>query len=529
MKKAVKRRAYYDYVFIGMKKMKKKMYIFPNYLFKKSSKVILYGAGKIGRQLYVQGCRDDYVNIMGIVDSKGEEASWKDEKMGYISVRSIDELHSLDYESILITVSNPILVRDIVYELHRRGVCEDKIIWPESFNRAEEFYGNLNYLFNKAICHFPMIDKGKRTILMLDQAIPKYDYSAGDRHTFQYLILLSKLGFQVIYYSRNNTLLEPYTTELIKSGIKILAGFYWNHISFKKWLKENGDRIDFAYLHRPDVSISYIDEIRNFTHAKIIYYPHDLHFLRWERESNVVHDTLMKNKIDLYKKAEFELIDKSDIVHTVGEFETDYLKRKFPNKIVHEVPIYAYDDAYLEALPPINIIGRKKIMIVGGFGHSPNVDAIDWFIRSIYPNIKAKLSCFNFYIVGSNVPEKILAYQGADVFVTGYVSEAKLKELYAKARVVVAPLRYGAGVKGKVVEALLHGVPLVTTSIGAEGFSNIGECVEICDEPQIFADRVIRLMKDDKLWLKLAISGRKYIYERFNSRNAENILLKDFS
>ena len=127
-------------------------------------------------------------------------------------------------------------------------------------------------------------------------------------------------------------------------------------------------------------------------------------------------------------------------------------------------------------------------------------------------------------MVGSNVPPVVKALDGPSVRVTGWVEE--LLPLYRSSRVGIAPLRYGAGVKGKVGEALSLGLPMAMTSIAAEGMHiQDGVTGMVSDDPAGLADRIVQLMADDDLWRRLSARGRELISERFGPRAAQAAIL----
>jgi glycosyltransferase involved in cell wall biosynthesis len=134
-------------------------------------------------------------------------------------------------------------------------------------------------------------------------------------------------------------------------------------------------------------------------------------------------------------------------------------------------------------------------------------------VNEIWPLILRQQADLEFCIAGSNAPAEVLALSGRrGVQVVGYVPD--LTQLFDRSRVFVAPLRFGAGVKGKVGESMAHGLPVVTTSIGAEGMSlRDGEHLLVADEPEVFADAVLRLIRDDALWTRLQANGRKFVEE----------------
>ncbi|WP_186230946.1 glycosyltransferase family 4 protein, partial [Burkholderia gladioli] len=140
------------------------------------------------------------------------------------------------------------------------------------------------------------------------------------------------------------------------------------------------------------------------------------------------------------------------------------------------VPPYFFDT---EATPVAALDARDSelIIFVAGFGHPPNIDAAIWFVGEILPRIVREVPGARLMLIGSNPTDAVRALAGDTVTVTGYVSDARLAELYGSARVAVVPLRFGAGVKNKVVEALNFGAPLVTTPVGLQGLPELDRIV----------------------------------------------------
>lgn len=368
--------------------------------------------------------------------------------------------------------------------------------------------------------------KNKKVVLVIDYMVPEYDQHAGGRCTFNYLKLFSEMGFKVIFIGDNSYKNEPYTSELQKMGIEVLyRSSYMKNIN--SWIKKNSNYIDYVYLNRPDVSIKYIDLIKNYTHAKIIYFAHDLHYLRELRNYEIDKNKQHLYNSDNFKKIEFDIVNKSDVVYVVSSYEKEILKQEFPNKIIRNIPVYVYDN--INNMDNNAYEDRKNILFVGGFNHTPNVDGVTWFYNNILPIILNKIPNVKFYIVGSNPPNSIKKLQSENVIVTGYVTDEKLNTLYEKCRLVVAPLRYGAGVKGKVVEAIYNQVPLVTTSIGAEGLINIEKYAMITDVEKEFANKVIELYTNKNKWIELSELYNKYIENYFSKKAALEIVSIDFN
>lgn len=191
------------------------------------------------------------------------------------------------------------------------------------------------------------------------------------------------------------------------------------------------------------------------------------------------------------KRDELEIMRKSDMVYYPSYIEKNAISEIDPSIKVKTINAYIFDTAHLDM--QYSAENRNGILFVGGFRHTPNVDAVKWFAKFIFPKIQAKNNSIQFYIAGSNAQYDIKKLDGNGVVFKGFVSESELKQLYSSCRIVVAPLRYGAGVKGKVIEAFYNGMPVVTTSIGAEGIEGIENIAKIHDDEEDFANAILDL------------------------------------
>jgi glycosyltransferase involved in cell wall biosynthesis len=161
---------------------------------------------------------------------------------------------------------------------------------------------------------------------------------------------------------------------------------------------------------------------------------------------------------------------------------------------------------------------RADILFVGGFRHEPNVDAVLFFVREVFPQVRARLGDVRFKIVGSHAPAEVRGLDAEGVEVVGYVPD--LAPIFNRCRLSIAPLRYGAGIKGKVVMSMSFGVPCVTSPIAAEGMGlRDGEEVLIADGPQPLAGAVARLYTDGVLWSRLSAASLAFV-ERSYGREA---------
>jgi len=166
---------------------------------------------------------------------------------------------------------------------------------------------------------------------------------------------------------------------------------------------------------------------------------------------------------------------------------------------------------------------RRDLFFIGAFSHPPNTDAVLWFCRDIVPLILASAPGIRFHVIGADPPEQVRALASPNVEIEGYVPD--VTQFFNRCRLSVAPLRYGAGVKGKVNQSLAHGLPVVLTSVAAEGMFLVdGESALIADEPQAFADAVVRLYDDEALWNRLSARGLEVMEEHFSFAAARRAL-----
>ncbi len=367
--------------------------------------------------------------------------------------------------------------------------------------------------------------KDKPTIVVMEAKIPEFDKNAGDKSIWHIINSYLNLNFNVIFASDDYLQFEPYSTIMREKGIKLINDFgVLSKNMFFDWLKYNSKNIDYFLLVRPNVSIKYIDEIKKYKNIKILYYGQDLHFLREQRDYE-----LTKNKKSLlvskkFKKIEQKLIKNAKMSYFPSIVEKEIAKSLSPKSNVEVVPVYMYKTDNEPNILPYE--ERKDLLFIGGFKHKPNVDGVLWFVDEVFDKIKKEIPNVKFNIVGSNPSGEILKLQSENINVLGFVSDEELSNLYKSTRVVVAPLRFGAGMKGKVVEALYNKCPIVTTSIGAEGINNLNNAITIADDAKTFAKKVIELYLNRELNEKNSNNSFKIIENQFSDKIMQEVLQK---
>ena len=161
------------------------------------------------------------------------------------------------------------------YQVENSEKLKEK--WAEEFKKQCVNTGNPNPFRARER------SQGKKIILVVDHYVPTFDRDAGSKTTYQYLKMFLKKGYVVKFLGDNFLHEEPYTTTLLQMGIEVLYGDTYA-AGIWDWLKTNGDEISFAYLNRPHIATKYVDFIKDYTNMKVIYYGHDLHFLRLGRD-----------------------------------------------------------------------------------------------------------------------------------------------------------------------------------------------------------------------------------------------------
>jgi glycosyltransferase involved in cell wall biosynthesis len=171
---------------------------------------------------------------------------------------------------------------------------------------------------------------------------------------------------------------------------------------------------------------------------------------------------------------------------------------------------------------------RRGLLFVGGFRHPPNVDAVRWLVADVLPLIHAQRPDIALHCIGADVPDSIAALASTPgVHIHGHVPD--LQPWLEACVVSVAPLRFGAGIKGKINQAMAHGLPVVATPCAVEGMHlHDGSDVLVASDAATFAQAVLRLHDDTALWEQLAVNGRANVAQHFSLESARPTLRRLF-
>jgi len=235
--------------------------------------------------------------------------------------------------------------------------------------------------------------------------------------------------------------------------------------------------------------------------SRIIFDTVDLHFLREEREAHLTGDPEILQKAKKTKQCEYELIDQSDETWVVSSVEQRLLQDQRPDKSIQLVSNIV--DVPGSQTP---FALRRDWLFIGSFQHPPNTDAVLFFLNEIYPLIDEHLGDAKFYIIGDKAPPEIVALANERIIVAGL--QRDVRPFFNSVRLSVAPLRFGAGVKGKINQSMAFGVPVVATSVAVEGTGlHDREEILMADQPEDFAKAVIELYQNEQLWNRISENG----------------------
>lgn len=348
----------------------------------------------------------------------------------------------------------------------------------------------------------PSLSREQPAILVCDERIPSPDRDAGSARMFLILEALAKSN-RVVFLAFNRPHGIEYEQALWKIGIET-----GDAVDYRRLIKQR--RFAAAILSRPAIAGAMLGPVRRADPTlKIIYDMLDVHHLRSAREAALTGDSRAARESEKLRRLETRLALDADLIWCGSSPDQKLMSRIAPGIPSVVVPtvhrLHGRESTFGE---------REQLLFVGNFSHRPNVDAIHFMAREILPLIRKSLPGIELLVVGDNAPPEFAGYASSGVRLLGYVPD--LDPIISGCRVFVAPIRFGSGVNGKIGEALSYGLPVVTNTIGAEGwdFTN-GRQVLIADAPDDFAAAVVRLYGNSELWQTLSDNGYRHIAENY--------------
>ena len=350
-------------------------------------------------------------------------------------------------------------------------------------------------------------DRPPRPIaLVADHHVPTWDRDSGSLRMRHIIDILSDLGFRVVVLPNDGAPKQPYTGLLQNDGVEIVYG-----VDVPSYVGMLGPQISIALLSRPDVAHRLLPLLRRHApRARLIYDTVDLHWVRLERQARFDRSRRTQLNAMWSKRKEHAAARGADCVLAITEDEKHLLE-----ETVRGVsPVEVLPNIHVETPGPAGFAARSGLLFVGGFVHPPNADAVRYFVSKILPLIRESLPDVGLQIVGDASERLVDDVADPNIRVSGWMRS--LEPAFAGARVFVAPLRYGAGAKGKVGQAMAAGLPCVLTTVAAEGLGlQNGRHALIVDSPAEFAQAVATLYQDDEMWTYMRQEAALHVAENF--------------
>jgi GT2 family glycosyltransferase len=359
--------------------------------------------------------------------------------------------------------------------------------------------------------------RAARRVLVIEACMLTPDQDSGSVRTQAMLEIAVEMGSKVTFVADNLEHRQPYVADLQARGVEVLFAPYVTSIA--GLLEARGAEFDVVIVARHYIAVKHLDAIRRFAPRAVVAFDTvDLHFLRSERLAELDGGAAAKAAARASRDEELAVIRRVDVTLVVSPIEVEVLRREAP-----EAQVLLLTNIHEPIGGGRPLAERDGIVFIGGFQHPPNTDAVLWYAREVLPLLRVRLPGVKTTIVGSKVPATIRALAAPDFVVAGYVPD--VSPFFTGCRVSIAPLRYGAGVKGKVNLAMSYGLPVVATSAAVEGMHlTPGDDVLIADDAEGFGAAIERLYRDDLLWNHLAAAGVENIRRHFSRAVARRAL-----
>ncbi|WP_299628688.1 glycosyltransferase [uncultured Tateyamaria sp.] len=359
-------------------------------------------------------------------------------------------------------------------------------------------------------------------VLFIDYTTPTPDMDAGSYAALQEIKLVQSLGYKVTFLPENLAYFAGYTQELNKMGVEVIhAPFY---TSLDQFLQARGREFDAFYITRYHVANANVPRIRAVNpDARIIMNNADLHYLRMLRKAVAENDEAQKEDARAVQTEEFRAMQSVDLVLSYNDKEHAIIEAQSEGEIkvmqcpwVLECP---------DSVPPLE--GRAGISFLGGFRHHPNVEGVQWFAQNVMSRLETEHPEIVLSIYGSRMGDEVKKLASPVIEPIGFVAD--ISDAYDRHRVFVAPLLSGAGIKGKVLSALAHGIPCVLSPMAAEGIGlRHGQDCMIADTPSEWSEAIAALYGNDALWEEMSQAGRKLATVQFSFDHGRNQMRKAF-
>ena len=356
-----------------------------------------------------------------------------------------------------------------------------------------------------------LLHRGQRQVLLLDEEVPVPQRDSASLRQFNLIRLLLQEGAHVVFVPTRREHGGDATEALQRLGVEVWYAPFLHNLG--GWLREHGPRFDVVMMVRHHLAQECLPLLKRFApRARRVFDTVDLHYLRERRGAEIAGDPALLRSAERTRASELAVMQQCDVTVLVSAAEREQLRLDAPGvrvELVSNLHEIAGTGATFEQ--------RRDLVFVGGFRHPPNLDAMQWFIGEVFALIRARLPDIELRCIGAGAPDSLLALAATQpgVCMLGFVED--IVPHMDGARIAIAPLRFGAGVKGKINLSMAHGQPVVGTTCAVEGMHLVdGEDVLVADGSEAFADAVVRLYQDATLWNRLALAGLANVATHFS-------------
>ncbi len=352
-------------------------------------------------------------------------------------------------------------------------------------------------------------------VLVVDAYTPEPDQDSGSLRLVNFMRCLQALGYGVTFFPDNRAWNGAYTRALQDLGVEAWYDPWLQ--SADRFLEAHGPDFDLVVVSRHYVACHYLALVRRHApQARFVFDTVDLHYLREQRLAELKDSATLHQVAKQTRRSELAVIRDADATLVVSPVERELLAEEAP-----DARVFVLSNIHEVAGSAADFDTRKDLYFVGGYQHPPNIDAAHWFVEDIWPRVRERLPGVTFHLVGSKAPDDVRALGDAEgVTFHGFVDS--VTPFLDGCRLAVAPLRYGAGVKGKVNQAMAHGQPVVATTAAVEGLHAVdGDDVLVANDAEGFADAVVRLYEDADLWQRLSRGGEANVEAHFSAAAAQ--------
>ncbi|WP_417941814.1 glycosyltransferase [Flavobacterium sp. RS13.1] len=385
-----------------------------------------------------------------------------------------------------------------------------------------KFYFEKKYIIknqsDQSIPNYQNYNPSKKTIVFITTSIPTFDKDSGSNRLREIILCAKELGYNCIICTNKAFRTNYYINNFSDLGIIVYVetNRYKNYFAFLKSVP----KVDYVWYYNANSLKKNLKKISKlFPSSKSIFDMVDIHFLRYKRAIEIEpYRISLRKKYYHYFKIETKLAKKADIVIAISEVEKEIMSQYLKENQILLISNIHYCKIDESQIAPFE--KRSDILFIGS-SHEPNIDAIHYLYNEIMPKVWLKLPNLKVNVIG-NVKNKIHSISHPNFKLLGFVEN--IESYFINSKLMVAPLRYGAGVKGKIGQSFEYFLPVVTTSIGAEGmYLENKKNAFISETADEFSKQIITLYNDKEIWSKLSVNSTESLYP-FSKEKLKSVL-----